>query len=242
MSSLNIPNHVGIILDGNGRWATKRGLSRSEGHLAGFNMLKKVSPYILNMGVKQLSVFAFSTENFKRSKEEVGFLMNLFIKKFTEESSYFNEKNIKVVFSGIRNKPLPSNVIKAMNSLEENTKNNTNGILNICINYGGRSEIIDATKKIVNDVVDKKLDINSLDEEIYSKYLYQKLDPIDLLIRTSGENRISNFMLWQLAYSEFYFTDTYFPDFNEEEFDKAIIEYNKRDRRFGGINYEKKNN
>lgn len=242
MSSIKIPNHVGIILDGNGRWAQQRNLSRSEGHKAGFEALKKVAVYILSKGVKQLSVFAFSTENFKRSEEEVSFLMNLFIKKFTEEANYFNEKNIKVVFSGIRNKPLPNSVIKAMNTLEEQTKNNTNGILNICLNYGGRAEIVDATKKIVNDVINNKLDIDSLNEEIYSNYLYQKLEPIDLLIRTSGENRISNFMLWQLAYAEFYFPNIYFPDFNEDEFDKALLEYNKRDRRFGGINYEKKSN
>ncbi len=242
MSSIKIPNHVGIILDGNGRWAQQRNLSRSEGHKTSVETLKKVAAYILSKGIKQLSVFAFSTENFKRSEEEVSFLMNLFIKKFTEEANYFNEKNIKVVFSGIRNKPLPNSVIKAMNTLEEQTKNNTNGILNICLNYGGRAEIVDATKKIVNDVINNKLDIDSLNEEIYSNYLYQKLEPIDLLIRTSGENRISNFMLWQLAYAEFYFPNIYFPDFNEDEFDKALLEYNKRDRRFGGINYEKKSN
>lgn len=242
MNDLKIPNHVGIILDGNGRWATLRGLSRSEGHKAGFERLKKLSCYILNKGVKELSVYAFSTENFKRSKEEVNFLMNLFVKKFSEESEYFNKENIKVVFSGMRKKPLPKKVIDVMNCLEEKTKNNKKGILNICINYGGHFEIIDATKKIVEDVKNGKLDIDNLDEEIYSNYLYQKLSPIDLLIRTSGENRISNFMLWQLSYAEFYFTKTFFPDFDEEKFDEALTEYNKRDRRFGGINYEKKSN
>lgn len=233
MEEFKIPYHVGIILDGNGRWASEKGLKRSEGHKEGFETLKRISPYILEKGVKELSVYAFSTENFKRTKEEVSFLMNLFIDKFTNSISYFNEKNIKVVFSGIKDKPLPKKVIKAMNELEENTKNNTKGTINICLNYGGHAEIIDATKKIVKDIEDNKLNIDSLNEEIYNSYLYQEMKPIDLLIRTSGEQRISNFMLWQIAYAEMYFTKVYFPDFNEDEFDKAILEYNKRNRRFG---------
>ena len=241
-SNLKIPNHVGIILDGNGRWATERGLSRSEGHKVGFEILKKISTYILSKGVKILSIYAFSTENFKRSKEEVDFLMNLFIKKFNSESSYFNKKNIKVVFSGKREEPLPKKVIDAINKMEESTKNNTAGILNICINYGGHSEIIDATKRIAQQYKEGNISLDTITEETFNKYLYQDLSPIDFLIRTSGENRISNFMLWQLSYAEFYFPKTYFPDFNEKEFDKAILEFNKRDRRFGGINYEKKDN
>lgn len=233
MEEFKIPYHVGIILDGNGRWASEKGLKRSEGHKEGFETLKRISPYILEKGVKELSVYAFSTENFKRTKEEVSFLMNLFIDKFTNSISYFNEKNIKVVFSGIKDKPLPKKVIKAMNELEENTKNNTKGTINICLNYGGHAEIIDATKKIVKDIEDNKLNIDNLNEETYNSYLYQDMKPIDLLIRTSGEQRISNFMLWQIAYAEMYFTKVNFPDFNEEEFDKALIEYNKRNRRFG---------
>lgn len=235
---LKIPNHVAIILDGNGRWATARNLSRSEGHRAGFDNLKTLAQYILSKNIKYLSVYAFSTENFKRSKEEVDFLMNLFIKKFTKEFDFCMEKNIKVVFSG-REKPLPKKVHKAMIELEEKTKNNTGGVFNVCLNYGGHAEIIDACKKIA---LDSSLNIEELNEEIFNKYLYNDLPPIDFMIRTSGECRISNFMLWQLSYAEFYFPDTYFPDFDEKEFDKAILAYNKRDRRFGGINYEKKSN
>ena len=240
--NLKIPNHVAIILDGNGRWATEKKLSRSEGHKQGFETLKKISTYILHTGVKQLSVFAFSTENFKRSNEEVEFLMNLFVKKFESEGKYFNKNNVKVIFSGRREKPLPEKVVKTMEKMEETTKNNTGGILNICINYGGQSEIVDATKKIVQEIKENKINIEDINENTFKNYLYQNLEPIDLLIRTSGENRISNFMLWQASYSEFYFPSVYFPDFNEEEFYKAILEYNNRDRRFGGINYEKKSN
>ena len=240
-NNLKIPNHVAIILDGNGRWATERGLSRSEGHKAGYENLKKLSEYVFNKGIKILSVFVFSTENFKRSKEEVDFLMDLFLKKFKGERHFYKDRNIKIIFSG-RKEPLSDKVYEAMKTLEEETKNNTGGILNICLNYGGRAEIVDATKKICMDVKLGKIEIDKLDEETYQKYLYQDLESVDLLIRTSGELRLSNFLLWQLSYAEFYFPKTYFPAFNEDEFDKAIIEYTNRDRRYGGINYEKKSN
>ena len=241
-SNLKIPNHVGIILDGNGRWAQSKNKTRSEGHKAGFENLKKLSTYILSKGIKILSVYAFSTENFKRSKEEVDYLMDLFVKKFKTEKSYFKKNNVKVVFSGIRKSPLPDDVIDSINGMEEYTKDCNGGILNICINYGSHAEIIDAVKKINEDVLNKKLDINALDEKIFNSYLYQDLDPIDLLTRTSGELRLSNFMLWQNSYAEFYFPNVHFPDFNEKEFDKAILEYTSRDRRFGGIKYEEKSN
>lgn len=234
-NELKIPNHVAIILDGNGRWAKERGMNRSKGHEAGFKNLKKLSKYILSKGIKILSVYAFSTENFNRSTEEVDFLMNLFVKGFKKEKNYFNKENIKVVFSG-RRENLRKDVLISIDELTDLTKNNTGGILNICLNYGGRFEIIDACKKII----ESNIKINDIDEELFSKYLYQDLPPIDLLIRTSGEIRISNFMLWQMSYAEFYFPTTYFPDFNEKEFDKAIIEYTKRDRRFGKIDYDKK--
>lgn len=238
-NGLKIPQHVAIILDGNGRWATSRGLSRSEGHKAGFDNLKTLCEYILSKGIKILSVYAFSTENFKRSKEEVNFLMELFLKKFTKEFDFCIKKNIKVIFSG-RKDPLPGKVYQSMQKIKEKTKNNTGGIFHICLNYGGHAELIDACKKITNDCLNKKININDLDEKMFHKYLYNDLPPIDFMIRTSGECRISNFMLWQLSYAEFYFPDTYFPDFNKEAFDKAILVYNKRDRRFGGIDYEKK--
>lgn len=232
MEKLKIPYHVGIILDGNGRWATERGLKRSEGHKAGFETLKILSKHVFTRGVKVLSVFAFSTENFNRTKDEVDYLMNLFLKGFKSSIKEFNKNNIKVVFSG-RKEPLSDKVYKSMKSLEKETLNNTGGILNICLNYGGQTEIVDTTKKLINDVLDGKLKIEDITPEIFMKNLYNDLPPIDFLIRTSGEIRISNFMLFSLAYAEMYFPLTYFPDFKEDEFDKALEEYTKRDRRFG---------
>ena len=233
MNSTNIliPNHVAIILDGNGRWAKERGLKRTEGHREGYKTLKKISKYILHKGTKYLSVFAFSTENFNRPKEEVDYLMNLFIKGFKNVTWYFNKEYIRVVFSG-RKEKLSKEVLEAMDIMEKDTLNNTGGILNICLNYGGRAEIVDAVNKIIKD---KK---ESITEEEFKKYLYQDLPDIDLMIRTSGEIRISNFMLWQLSYAELYFPNCYFPDFLEEEYDKALTEYTKRDRRFGGLKNE----
>ena len=232
MENLKIPYHVGIILDGNGRWATERGLKRSEGHKAGFETLKILSKYVFTRGVKVLSVFAFSTENFNRTKEEVDYLMNLFLKGFKNSIKEFNKNNIKVVFSG-RKEPLSDKVYESMKSLEKETLNNTGGILNICLNYGGQTEIVDTTKKLINDVLDGKLKTEDITPEIFMKNLYNDLPPMDFLIRTSGEIRVSNFMLFSLAYAEMYFPLTYFPDFKEDEFDKALEEYTKRDRRFG---------
>lgn len=227
---LKIPNHVAIILDGNGRWAKEKGKKRTEGHKEGYKNLKSISRYILNNGTKVLSVFAFSTENFKRPKEEVDFLMDLFVDGFNKDAGYFKKENIKVVFSGKKDN-LRKDVLDAMEKITETTKDNTLGTLNICLNYGGRAEIVDAVNKVVS--VGK-----TITEETFSKYLYNDLPDIDLMIRTSGEIRISNFMLWQLSYAELYFPNCYFPDFNEQEYDKAILEYTKRDRRFGSLNNE----
>lgn len=229
-SQLKIPNHVAIIVDGNGRWAQEKGLSRSRGHDAGYRNLKKLGKYILSHDIKILSVYLFSTENFKREEGEVQYLMNLFLKMFRRDRKFFMENNIKVVVSG-RDEPLSKEVIQARDEMVEYTKNNTGGILNICFNYGGRAEIVDATKKIL----DVGLSSAEMNEEVFGKYLYQTLPDVDLLIRTSGELRLSNFLLWQLSYAEFYFPKTYFPDFKESDFDLAILEYTKRDRRFGGI-------
>lgn len=225
----NIPNHVAIILDGNGRWAKMRGLKRSLGHKAGFENLKKLSNYIFKKGVKILSVFAFSTENFKRDKEEVDYLMNLLVKRFKELDM---DNNVKIVFSG-RKEGLREDVLDAISEIENKTKDNTDHIFNICFNFGGRADIIDATKKIISDCKKGILNIDELDESIYINYLYNKIPDIDLLIRTSGELRISNFMLYQCSYAEMYFPKILFPDFDEKEFDKAIDIYNNRDRRFG---------
>lgn len=236
--NLKIPNHVAIILDGNGRWAQEKGLSRSQGHSAGFENLKELAEYVFSKGVKVLSVYAFSTENFKRSKAEVDFLMNLFASKFKEYSKQLQEQNIKLVFSGKKLAPLPDSVINTMNEAEELTKDNTGGIFNICVNYGGRSEIVEATKKISAKVLNNELNIEDITEESFNHYLFHDLPDVDLMIRTSGEQRISNFLLWQISYAEFYFPHVFFPDFNKEEFDKALLEYTKRDRRFGSINNE----
>ena len=236
-----VPKHVAIIMDGNGRWAKLRGKKRSEGHLEGSKNLEKLALHILKKGIKILSVFAFSTENFKRSKEEVDYLMNLLIKFFKKKAKKFNDNNIRVMISG-RRENLRSDVLEAIDSIQNSTKNNNGGILNICLNYGGVEEIIDASKKIAIDYNKNNLSLDKLDKNIFQKYLYNDLEPIDFMIRTSGELRISNFMLFSLAYSELYFTDTYFPDFDEKEFDVALSEYQKRNRRFGGIENETKNN
>ena len=229
-----IPKHVGIIMDGNGRWATKRGLKRSEGHKAGAKMMELLARHAKKCGVKVLTVYAFSTDNFKRSKEEVDYLMNLLIYYFNEKLEDVVKDGIKVIFSG-RRAPLRDDVLKAMDSITERTKNNNDCILNICLNYGGQEEIVDACLKLHDDLnngVVKKEDIN---RDSFLKYMYQDLPPIDLLIRTGGEHRLSNFMLYESFYAELYFVDTYFPDYDDHEFDKAIDYYQNRDRRFGGV-------
>ncbi len=229
-----VPSHVAIIMDGNGRWAKNRGLKRTNGHKKGAEALKKISEYVYDKHIKILSVFAFSTENWKRDKEEVDYLMNLFIKAFKENFEVVKKKNVKVIFSGVKEK-LSDKVIKQMDKMMDDTKDNKNGIFNICLNYGGQDEIVEATKKISKEVVNGNIDIKDINKDMFNKYLFNNLPPIDLLIRTSGEYRISNFMLWQMAYAELYFTDTLWPDFDEKEFDKALDSYNKRDRRFGGV-------
>ena len=222
-----VPNHVGIIMDGNGRWATRQGLKRTEGHYAGYKRFKQTALYILEKGVKYLSVFAFSTENFKRSAEEVNYLMDLFVTAFKKDRDFFVEHNVKVVFSG-RREPLSDKVYGVMKQIEKDTESCTGGVFNVCLNYGGQAEIVDTTKKIVELAMKGEINIDELTTENYYKYLYNDLPPIDLMIRTSGEIRISNFMLYSISYSELYFTSTCFPDFDESEFDKALLSYQER--------------
>lgn len=226
--------HIAIIMDGNGRWAKKRGLKRSVGHLEGSKVLKKLCLYLAEKGVPYLSVFAFSTENFKRSQEEVDYLMDLFIDMFQKEFKTLQKRGVKVIFSG-RRVPLRQDVLDSMDYISKETKFNTKLTLNICLNYGGQAEIIDTAKKLVQEVVSGKITVEQIDQSLFEKNLYQNLPPIDLLIRTSGEYRISNFMLWQMSYSEFYFTDTLFPDLTEEELDNIIEEYGHRERKYGGV-------
>ena len=234
MEEIIIPKHVGIIMDGNGRWAKQRGLKRSMGHKKGAETLEKLLKHVFNLGIKYVSVYAFSTENFNRDPEEVNYLMDLFVKYFTKKKKIFIKEQLKVIFSGSKNR-LREDVINGMANLEECTKDFDRGVFNICLNYGGRLEIVDAYKKINKDINDGKINIDDVNEELVSHYMYQDLPDLDFLIRTSGEQRISNFMLWQCSYAEFYFTNTLFPDFDGKEFDKALEEFNKRNRRFGGV-------
>ena len=226
---MNKLNHLAIIVDGNGRWAKNMGKIRSYGHLKGYENLKKIINYVNdNLDIKYISLFVFSTENFKRSKDEVDYLMNLFKKGFKEEKDVYIKKNMKVVFS-YKKEGLSKDIISIIEEVESSTKTNTGLVVNFCLNYGGRSEIVDACKKIINDKIDK----NDITEDLFKDYLYNKLPDIDLMIRTSGEQRISNFMLWSLSYSELYFTKTYFPAFTTNELLEIIDDFNNRDRRYG---------
>ena len=227
------PQHVAIILDGNRRWAKEKGLPTLNGHKKGMDNICDLVPYIINKGVKYLSVFAFSTENWKRDKEEVDYLMDLFVNMFEKECNKLHKENIKIVVSG-RKELLRKDVQEAIKVIEEKTKDNTNGVFNVCMAYGGQQEIVDATKKLIKDAKDGKLNEDDIDEHLLYKYMYNDLPPIDFMIRTSGEERISNFMMYELSYAELYFVNTYFPDFNKDKFEEAIVEYNKRNRRFGG--------
>lgn len=226
MEDVKIPTHLGIIMDGNRRWAKAKGKETIKGHLAGANRIISLAKYVFKKGIKYLSIYAFSTENFNRSEEEVHYLMNLIVKFFNDRAQELNKENIKVIFSG-RQKPLSDKILNVMDKVIDLTRNNTGGIINICLNYGSRLEIVDAVKNIIKD----KVEVN---EENFQKYLYQDLPNLDLIIRTSGEQRLSNFMLWQASYAELYFPKTFFPDFDENELDKALDEYNSRNRRFGG--------
>lgn len=231
----SVPKHVAIIMDGNGRWAKSKGLPRIAGHKEGIRTVIEIARTANKLGINIVTLFAFSTENWKRPANEVSFLMDLpseFLLDYLEE---LIENNVQIRIIGFDNQ-LPNRTLKAVREAEEKTKMNSGLILNFALNYGSRAEIIETTKKIANDVCSNKIDINDIDDELFKKYLLtaEYPDP-ELLIRTSGELRISNFLLWQLAYSELWFTPVYWPDFNEQLFIDAIYEYQKRRRRFGGI-------
>ncbi|MBR3211425.1 MAG: di-trans,poly-cis-decaprenylcistransferase [Bacilli bacterium] len=231
---LNIPKHVGIIMDGNGRWAQERGMIRTMGHKNAIKTLKALCLHMADLGIKYASLYAFSTENFKREKSEVDYLMDLFITSFKKEFRFLIEKNVRVVFSG-RREPLPQKVLDAMDKIVEDTKDNKDLVLNICLNYGSHAEMVDTTKKICEMYKKGDISLDEIDEDFIQKNLYQDLPPLDFVIRTSGELRLSNFMMYQASYAEFYFPQVYFPDFTPEEFDKAMLVFNKRNRRFGGV-------
>ena len=233
-NEMNMPNHIAIIMDGNRRWAKKNNLDVRLGHKKGAETLENIVKYCNRIGIKYLTVYAFSTENWKRSKEEVGALMKLlqaYLENFMKRS---DASNVKIQIIGDRsNLSLP--IKKGIEAVENKTKNNTGTVLNIAFNYGGRDEIVKAVKNIALNIKNKNIDIEDINEELISNNLYTKNIPDpDLMIRTSGEQRTSNFLPWQLVYSEFYFSEKYWPEFTSEDMDKAIEEYNRRNRKFGG--------
>jgi undecaprenyl diphosphate synthase len=230
-----IPTHVAFIMDGNGRWAKRRGLPRSAGHQAGVKILKEIVKISKELGIKYITTYAFSTENWKRPEKEVNFLMKLFEKVFLEELEKLNQEGVKVNIIGYKER-LPQGVKDKVEQAMERTKNNDTLVLNIALDYGGRSEIIESVRNIGKSLIDSEISLEDIDEKLISQGLYtnQQPDP-DLLIRPGGEKRISNFLLWQLAYTELYFTDVYWPDFNKVAFLEVIKDYQQRERRFGGL-------
>ena len=235
----DIPNHIAIIMDGNGRWAKKRMQPRVFGHKAGMEMLQEVTIAASDLGVKVLTVYAFSTENWSRPQEEVKFIMNLPVEFFDQYVPQLHANNVRIQVIGDVSQ-LPEATFDAMERAREKTKHNSGLILNFALNYGGRADITHAAKLIAQDVLEAKLNPGDITEELFSSYLmtgslpYLYRDP-DLIIRTSGEQRLSNFLSWQSAYSEFYFTPTMWPEFKKEGLLEAISEYNRRQRRFGGV-------
>ena len=230
-----LPEHIAIIMDGNGRWATKQGMPRTYGHKRGVNVLKEILKVSKKLGCKILTVYAFSTENWTRPTKEVNFLINLFSEVLKNEIEEIHEESTKIKFIGDLN-PFPKTLKKIISNSETLTKNNNDFLLNVCVNYGGRQEIVKVAKELALKSSSGEINPSEVNEELFnSELLTQGIKDPELLIRTSGEKRISNFLLWQLAYSEIYISDVLWPDFNEFEFLKAIIDYQSRNRRFGGI-------
>lgn len=231
----NIPKHIAIIMDGNGRWAKARNLPRTMGHKAGVETIRNIVKEADALGVKYVTFYAFSTENWKRPKEEVNALMKLLVQYLRKELDELHENGVVINVLGDISR-LPQECINEINRAKEKTKNNTGLVMNMALNYGGRAEIVRAIKNIVLDAKEAKIDINDIDEAFVNKYLYtaNMPDP-DMIIRPSGEQRLSNFLLWQCAYSEFWYSDINWPDFTAENLKEAIIDYQKRNRRFGGV-------
>lgn len=230
MTDLVIPKHIGFIVDGNRRWAKQRGLPSFSGHAEGFKILKKVMIEVFDAGVEFASVYAFSTENWKRSEDEVSKLMGLFLKAITADLPIFNDKNIKLKILGSRDR-LSKSILKAIDNAEQKTADNTAGTLALCFNYGGQLEIVDAVKKIVKSgVAADDITTDLIEQNLYSP----EIPPVDIVVRTSGEQRLSNFMLWRSAYSEMMFIDKMWPDMTKDDVTDIISEYSKRSRRFGG--------
>lgn len=230
-----VPKHIAIIMDGNGRWAKSKFLPRAAGHKAGVETIRTVLRECKKINVKYVTLYAFSTENWKRPKLEVDTLMNLLSTYLKNEVATLHKENVKLTAIGDINN-LPSQCVKELNKAIELTKNNTGCNLNLALNYGGRLDIKNALIDIIKDVKVGKINLDEIDENTISNHLSTKSIPDpDLIIRTSGEERLSNFLLWEVAYAEFYFTNVHWPDFDEKELQKAIFTYQNRDRRFGGI-------
>ena len=229
----NLPKHLAIIMDGNGRWAKQKGLLRAFGHENGTKSVRVTVETSAKLGISNLTLFAFSTENWRRPKLEVDLLMELLINSLKNELNTLQENNIKL--NSIGNLDLlPKSAQKKLEEVIETTKNNSRMVLTLALSYGSREELINAVKNISNKVKNNIISIDNIDESIINQHLYTRdLPEVDLLIRTSGEHRISNFLLWQIAYSELYFTDVLWPDFKENDLYEAVISYQKRERRFG---------
>ena len=230
----NFPKHIGIIMDGNRRWAKEKGKPAGFGHKEGAKTLENIVRYANKIGLEYITVYAFSTENWKRSEEEVTGLMLLLQSYLDDYSKRADTENIRVKFIG-KITELSENVQKSINKCIERTKDNTGVTFNIALNYGGRDEIVTAVKNIAQSIKEGKLKINEIDEKLISNKMYtENMPDPDLIIRTSGELRLSGFLTWQSTYSELYFVEKYWPDFNEKDLDEAIMEYQKRNRKFGG--------
>lgn len=233
--NLKIPQHIAIIMDGNGRWAKNKGLPRTVGHTNGAKALQRVVEACKKFGVKILTVYAFSTENWGRPKEEVDFLMDLFAKYLKNQSKKLIENKIRFRVLGDKSR-FSKNIQESMIKLENETAGFDDFYLNVAMNYGGRAEIVKATREIAEEVKAGNIDIESIDEKVFENHIYTFGQPSpDLIIRTSGEQRLSGFLLWQCSYSELYFPKIHFPDFDEEQVKLAIEEYTKRDRRYGKV-------
>ncbi len=233
-----LPEHVAIIMDGNGRWARKKGKSRNEGHRVGIEKIREMVEICLDIGIKFLTIYAFSCQNWKRPREEVNFLMKRFERYLDKEGQELKRKGVRLKVIG-RKKELSQALQKKIEKTMRMTRNNDKLHLNLAINYGGQEEIVDAVKKIAEEIRKGTLASQEIDVDLFGKYLYTEHQPYpDLLIRTSGEQRISNFLLWQIAYAELWITPTLWPDFEKEEFIKAIRDYASRKRRFGGLEEE----
>lgn len=233
-----LPKHIGIIMDGNGRWAKKRGLKRWDGHKEGANVFRKICSYACDIGIKSITFYAFSTENWRRPPEEVAAIMELFREYLGEAEDRENEnirKGMQMHFIGRRD-DMPEDIVSLMETAEENSKDASRIKVNIAINYGGRLEIVEAVRKIAQKVKDGEIQPEDITEDDISANIYTAgQDDPDLIIRPSGEYRLSNFLLWQSAYSEFWFSDILWPDFTTDDLDRAIDDYNNRSRRFGGV-------